>query len=292
MASNKPNRDNAAPAFNKLAWLERIAFDLALTHFDVRVATALATRWLNRGTGDAWPAQETIAQATGATSEGVRKAIKRLGDRGHLVITHGGGRGRSNHYRPAMAPTGQPENPKPLLGVKPPKTPTAIGGNEPKTPNGCRLNPQPLLDKPPTDPATNPVEEPRERTQENPPKPPKLDLVLSTPEPEGAIDEAFKAWWVVYPRHVARKAALTAFTNAVRDKRATIEQLIDGARAYAGERAGKDPTKTAHGATWLNGDRWQDEPSGDIDFRHDGRRAYSGLGQAEEILSEQYRSGD
>ena len=71
-------------------------------------------------------------------------------------------------------------------------------------------------------------------------------------------DESFKAFWAVYPRKRAKGAAEKAFVSAL--KRAPPEQIIEGARRYADERKGQDPKFTAHPATWLNADRWKDEP--------------------------------
>ena len=72
----------------------------------------------------------------------------------------------------------------------------------------------------------------------------------------GYSDE-FESWWSVYPRKAGKRKAATAFTSA--RKRATLDELIAGARRYA-----DDPNRvdefTRHGATWLNGDGWLDEP--------------------------------
>src|SRR5262249_23561120 len=62
-----------------------------------------------------------------------------------------------------------------------------------------------------------------------------------------------------YPRRVARGAALKAYKQA-RTRGATAEELLDGAKRYASERAGQDPQYTKHPATWLRGLCWLDEP--------------------------------
>lgn len=79
------------------------------------------------------------------------------------------------------------------------------------------------------------------------------------PPPTAAEQAEFDAFWAIYPRRVARKPALEAFLLAVRrGVRAT--DIAQGASVYAAAREGQDPTKTAHAATWLNQERWTDEP--------------------------------
>ncbi len=69
---------------------------------------------------------------------------------------------------------------------------------------------------------------------------------------------AFEEWWQAYPRKVARPVAAKAYDRAC--TKASAAELLIGARAYAAARAGQDPRYTAHPATWLNGERWRDEP--------------------------------
>jgi hypothetical protein len=72
--------------------------------------------------------------------------------------------------------------------------------------------------------------------------------------------EAFGQFWAVYPRHVAKEAARKAFDAAIKKHHIEPDRLIEGAKRYAGERAGQDPKFTKHPATWLNGGCWEDEP--------------------------------
>jgi len=67
----------------------------------------------------------------------------------------------------------------------------------------------------------------------------------------------FDEFWKIYPRKVAKGGALKAWANAV--KIAKPEQIIAGAKKYAKDPA-RDPKFTAHPATWLNAQRWLDEP--------------------------------
>lgn len=67
----------------------------------------------------------------------------------------------------------------------------------------------------------------------------------------------FESFWNVYPRRVAKANAFVAFKNAV--KRCDAKDIIDAAEVF-----GKSPKGRGkfcpHPATWLNGDRWLDDP--------------------------------
>jgi hypothetical protein len=68
----------------------------------------------------------------------------------------------------------------------------------------------------------------------------------------------FDSFWNAYPKKIAKKAALKAWTAAVKDTDPNV--IIASALAYA-----KDKTRieayTAYPATWLNAGRWLDEPT-------------------------------
>jgi hypothetical protein len=66
----------------------------------------------------------------------------------------------------------------------------------------------------------------------------------------------FEGFWAVYPRKVGRGAALKAYRHAL--KRASHAEILAGAQRYAASKP--DPQYTAHASTWLNADRWLDEP--------------------------------
>ena len=72
-------------------------------------------------------------------------------------------------------------------------------------------------------------------------------------------DADFDEFWSIYPKRVAKRAALKAWASAT--KRADVEDILTGARKYA-----RHPDVTRDGgkfiknpATWLNGDCWEDE---------------------------------
>lgn len=70
----------------------------------------------------------------------------------------------------------------------------------------------------------------------------------------------FDAWYAVYPRHVSRGAAERAYVAAL--NRASVTDLLAGVERYRKTVEGSDPHFIAHPATWLNQDRWLDDPAG------------------------------
>lgn len=80
-----------------------------------------------------------------------------------------------------------------------------------------------------------------------------FDAVHGTTRP---VTTEFATFWQIYPRHVARKAALTAFTKARRTT--PLETIMAGVQRYATHVAGVEQQYILHGSTWLTGERWDD----------------------------------
>jgi hypothetical protein len=88
----------AVSAQAKLQWLEIVASD-AKAASAARAAIILATKYINRETGEAWPSLDTLAKDLGANRKTAVRALNSLVARGHLAKEPGGGRRRSNTYR-------------------------------------------------------------------------------------------------------------------------------------------------------------------------------------------------
>jgi len=69
--------------------------------------------------------------------------------------------------------------------------------------------------------------------------------------------ELFVDFWNVYPLKVGKGAAQKAFEKAIRTTNADI--IIKGAQRYKSD-PNRVPGYTAHAATWLNAQRWLDDP--------------------------------
>jgi hypothetical protein len=82
---------------------------------------------------------------------------------------------------------------------------------------------------------------------------------LSTPKPSRGSATDFDRWWVVFPRKSAKRAAQQAWPKALDRAGGDAERLISAAMRYRDD-PNRDPQYTPHPATWLNQDRWDDEP--------------------------------
>jgi hypothetical protein len=93
---------------------------------------------------------------------------------------------------------------------------------------------------------------------------PALDLPIDlpidqlTPPTAAVTDAAFGEFWKAYPRKISKGAARKAWDKAI--KKTDAATITVGATRFAAERKGQDPQYTPHPATWLNGERWADEP--------------------------------
>lgn len=80
-------------------WLRQVRDDDRLTYADFVIAFTIADH-INRETGDAWPALQTIADLCKTTKNTVIASTRRMAKCGHLEIEPGrAGRGHSTRYR-------------------------------------------------------------------------------------------------------------------------------------------------------------------------------------------------
>lgn len=84
-------------------------------------------------------------------------------------------------------------------------------------------------------------------------------------EPEHSAD-LFAEFWLIYPRHVAKVAAKRAWLRlARREKLAALEALVSWRRVWLQR---DEQEFIPHPASWLNGERWDDELPADWTARH------------------------
>lgn len=86
--------------------------------------------------------------------------------------------------------------------------------------------------------------------------PPIPEFLTRTPKREA--EALFDEWWALVPHKVGKGQARGAYRTAL--KKTDPETLKAGIVRYARDVAGKDTEFIAHPATWLNGERWLDEP--------------------------------
>lgn len=77
----------------------------------------------------------------------------------------------------------------------------------------------------------------------------------------GADNPYFQAFWVEYPRRIARKPASKAFEKAVKNG-ASPQAIIDATKVFVAvlRRNGTERQFIPLPATWLNQERFNDEP--------------------------------
>ena len=74
-----------------------------------------------------------------------------------------------------------------------------------------------------------------------------------------SIEEQFQQWYAKYPRKKDRGHAIKAFKTAI--KKTDLDTLMAGLDRYLAqiEQERTEPKHIAYPATWLNGERWDDE---------------------------------
>jgi hypothetical protein len=75
---------------------------------------------------------------------------------------------------------------------------------------------------------------------------------------DDTIDDSFKQWWSHVPKKVGKGQARRSFKQAL--KKTDLSTLTSAMDRYARSVKDADPKFVAHPATWLNGERWDDEP--------------------------------
>ena len=76
-------------------------------------------------------------------------------------------------------------------------------------------------------------------------------------KPLAIASPLFDDFWQLWPRREGKANAVKAWSKAVR--KIAAEELIDKVRAYVANPNKPDKQFIPHAATWLNGERWNDE---------------------------------
>lgn len=215
------------------------------------VLLALADVAADSGEVTAYKRSHSILASKANCAEGtVRRSIAKLVELGEVVVLDAGGGRKSASYAIVLDPEGVPDEGAPDDG----------GGGAVRAPTPRETRAHPAPDVPPVSPSpSDPASSSPIGEQES--------LVLE--QQAMVATEGFPQFWETYPRRVAKAAAETAWAKAV--KLATVGTIMNGARQYANEVAGREPDKIAHPATWLNGRRWEDPPGANASGRNPKR---------------------
>lgn len=110
------------------------------------------------------------------------------------------------------------------------------------------------------EPTSNPnIKEGKESKKEsqNPPIYPPTNFEFAVKPTQDDPHQSFEIWWDEFPHKVAKGQARKAFFGAL--KKTTLAELIDGLRRYI--RTKPADINYCYPATFLNGERWLDEPA-------------------------------
>ena len=86
------------------------------------------------------------------------------------------------------------------------------------------------------------------------------------PKRQDQTSDRFEEFWKVYPKKIGKPAAKKNFARAVKSG-ADPQDIIDGARRYAGSKAVADGF-VKHPQGWLTDERWLDDPEPADRSRH------------------------
>lgn len=83
------------------------------------------------------------------------------------------------------------------------------------------------------------------------------------------MPDRFDEFWTIAPRKRGKGAARKAYAKA--RTLAGEDEILTGARRWRQESIGKEPTYICHPATWLNQERWEDEPDAVVTIDEDAK---------------------
>lgn len=312
-------------AQKRARWLEQVHTDPKTTHAEFRLAYVIS-RYFSEKTGDAWPAQSTLAAHLGVDVRTIRRLTDGLTTRGHLAVRGGCGRAGLVY---SMIPRERGESgcvtvgtEAEKLGVEPAVDPTSStsdgpnwtpttasqfkkaglivrsraqeGGHDESSAEDMEVRfdrtPESALrgHQGPPNPSNDTaqesgnsesyegvdsvplsrlraVERPHWKTQEQ-----ALEMKRQSPNEQPAgrqtkrqaavCDAEFEAFWALCPRKAGKLNARRAYEQVIAGRRATHDVLTAGIRRYGAECANKDARYILHPASWLNQERWTDEP--------------------------------
>lgn len=143
--------------------------------------------------------------------------------------------------RPQGTPVNHPSTAPPQVVTNPSATANGVGGVGGGLSSGSDLSLFPKSDLL-SDRSSNP-DQTRARKK-------RRDAEYTSPQ--------FVAFWELYPRKVSKRAAATAWWKLGLD--VSAELVMAGLRAQLADFAKRPPDKVPHAATWLNDERWKDDP--------------------------------
>lgn len=86
----------------------------------------------------------------------------------------------------------------------------------------------------------------------------EIEVEIEKIKPLAIASPSFDEFWQLWPRREGKANAVKAWSKAV--KKISESDLVEKARAYVTSPTVPEKQYIPHAATWLNGERWNDEP--------------------------------
>lgn len=204
---------------------------------------ALLALHADRHSDECWPSLRSMGERLGASTDTVRRRVRELQTVGAITVTErqrGDGSQASNLYTVHQVP--------PTPGTAATGAPSSAARAASQQREALNQNQEPEPSEPQnTDTAAA-----------------ALPLPLPPPEPAPAKPDklaGFDEFWQAYPRKIAKGNARKAWPRAVKAA-GSPEVLRQAADAFAVhvKAEGTAPQYVPHAASWLNAERWADEP--------------------------------
>lgn len=224
---------------------------------------------MNSKTGTAWPAMETLALHAGVHERSAQRALRRLEEAGELTVSLRSGGSRDGRYRtnvyafPRMV--AEASNPSTEVASMPPLDENREVALAPPL-NQAEVASMPPLEGSrggvwvPAEVASMPPEQEENKENTSRAMPSVQDDPVNLLDARRErLEREFEEFWSAYPRHDARKNAFKAWAKLTQSKR---DAAMDAVDRYARQvrRNRTEKRFIPYGATWLNGERWDDVP--------------------------------
>lgn len=214
-------------------------------------------------TSIAWPSRASLARKVAVSGQTIRRAMRELEDLGEIVCIHRGTGHQTSRYRITVGPDTTDTD----LDEPPASTPETT--SLPDCEGGSQVEPLGDHQRPEGDEGVGTSESHqvvRGRTprcsvdvpQNSQEQSQNSQTPSSAPSARDS-DDGFDRWWSHFPRKVDKGHARKAYRSAL--KRTTVDELLAGVQRFAETARSLDRQFVPHAATWLNGDRWADEPA-------------------------------
>lgn len=214
----------------------RAVLDRSQAKGSARLLLLILAEHLNQNTRRCDPSVATLARECKTSRRTVPRLLAQLKAAGEIEIHAGGGRNHCNSYTITVA-----ENPDTVvtLSAANPDTCVTVSTSETLTPVSA-FNDETL---------TNQVRNTDTRVTQTIRN--QKDISHSADDPD------FTAFWSAYPRKVAKPAALKAWRSA--KNRPPLADLLAALDRHKGNEQWQNSQFIPHPATWINGQRWDDQ---------------------------------